>query len=184
MKTKFILLALACLSHTLLFAQKNIAIDAKASTLTWTGHAEIGSYAPQGTLNFSSGTVSFKGETVVGADLAIDMKTMQQSNNDLVTHLKSADFFDVETYPVAAIKITRIAGGQAYGKLTIKNKTQPFSCPVAIVTANKQYTITGKTVIDRTKYGIIYNSGSFFSNLGDHAIRNTFEVEFKVVAGM
>ena len=41
--------------------------------------------------------------------------------------------------------------------------------------------VTSNIIIDRTSYGIIYNSGSFFSGLGDKAIRNTFDVSFTVI---
>ena len=37
--------------------------------------------------------------------------------------------------------------------------------------------ITEKLKIDRTRYGIIYNSESFFDDLKDQAIADLFEVE-------
>ena len=184
MKTKLTLLSIFIILTTSLFAQHNINIDTKNSIVNWTGHAEIGSYAPAGTLNLSAGTLSLNGDAVTAANLQIDMKSMKQDNNNLLTHLKSEDFFDVEKYPVSSIKISKIVGGNAYGQLTVKDKTQPFSCPVAVVHKGNQLVVTGKTLIDRTKYGIIYNSGSFFSNLGDHAIRNTFDVEFSIMVNL
>ncbi len=162
-------------------AQKTQNIDAKNSMLNWTGHAEIGSYAPAGTLAFKSGQVKFKGDQISSAVLLVDMKSLAQQNNNLAEHLKSEDFFDVEKYPQSTIKINKIENGKAYGELTIKNKTLPVVCPVNISKSDGKTTITGTLVIDRTSYGITYNSGSFFSGLGDKAIRNTFEVSYKVV---
>ncbi|MBD1393948.1 YceI family protein [Mucilaginibacter glaciei] len=181
MKLKIILLSIICLTASLAFAQQKLTIDIKNSVVNWTGHAEIGSYAPAGTLNFKEGQIILKNGLVNSALLLIDMKTMQQSNNDLLGHLKGPDFFDVEKYTLSTIRITRVVNGQAYGQLTIKDNTQPLICPVDIQTANGRITISGKIIIDRTKYGVVYNSSSFFANLGDHAIRNTFDVAFSVV---
>ncbi|TFF33542.1 YceI family protein [Mucilaginibacter psychrotolerans] len=184
MKTKLILLSLLCLSQTILLAQKKVAIDTKTSLLKWTGHAEIGTYAPSGTLNLWEGVVYLKGDEITAALLTVDMKSMKQENSDLVNHLKSEDFFDVEKYSVSTIKINSIRNGKAYGQITMKNKTQAFECPIAITKTGGELSVTGKAIIDRTKYGIIYNSGSFFSGLGDHAIKNTFDVAFNIVVNL
>ena len=178
------MLSILIISHTISLAQRNVTIDTKNSLVNWTGHAEIGTYAPAGTLNLAQGTVSLKGNEITAALLTVDMKSMNQENSDLVNHLKSQDFFDVEKYPASTIKIDRVSGGNAFGQITIKNKTLPLLCPVTIVKTGNQLLVTGRTVIDRTKYGIVYNSGSFFSGLGDRAIKNTFDVAFSVVVNM
>lgn len=168
------------MSSQYLFAQ-HLKIDTKNSLINWTGHAEIGSYAPAGTLNFSSGQINIANGRITDASLTIDMKSMQQENTHLLEHLKSEDFFDVEKYQFSSINITRVDNNRAYGQLTIKGKTKAFSCPVSIIKTDGKLLITGSTTIDRTAYGITYNSGSFFSNLGDKAIRNTFDITFKVL---
>lgn len=179
---KLIFSILLCFICGLTFAQRDLIIDTKISVLNWTGHAELGSYAPAGTLSFSSGTVRYENKQISSARLVVDMKSMQQSNADLLQHLKSEDFFEVERFPQSIIAIDRVRNGRAYGKLTIKGKTQAFDCPITVSETNGKVGITGNTAIDRTKYGITYNSGSFFSNLGDRAIRNIFEVSFVIMA--
>jgi polyisoprenoid-binding protein YceI len=46
-----------------------------------------------------------------------------------------------------------------------------------------QLRVTGTATLDRTQFGINYNSSSFFQNLGNYAIRNEFTLSFEVVAG-
>ncbi len=170
------------LLSTSLFAQNKLSIDLKKSTLIWTGHAEVGTYAPKGTLNIKEGSILQNKEfKIMGAVLLIDMKSMNQDNEHLLSHLKSEDFFDVEKYQTSTVKIEKISDGIAYGQLTIKGRTQAFQCPVTIKKENSHFVISGNTIIDRTKFGIIYNSGNFFTNLGDKAIRNTFDIEFNLV---
>lgn len=182
MKTNFIITAIFCLVAKSLFAQSNLIIDTKNSVINWTGHAELGTYAPAGTLNFKDeSTIQTKDAIITGALLVIDMKSMKQENENLLSHLKSEDFFDVEKYTLSTLKIERITNDIAYGHLTIKDKTLPFQCAVTVKKENNHYIISGNTTIDRTKFGIIYNSGNFFSGLGDKAIRNTFDINFKLI---
>ena len=42
--------------------------------------------------------------------------------------------------------------------------------------------LRGTATLDRTQFGINYNSTAFFRNLGSYAIRNDFQVVFEVVA--
>ena len=164
-------------------AQKEATLpaDTKASVLKWTGHAEVGTYSPSGTLLLREGRFQFAGTQFRGARFIIDMASMAQENSDLLHHLKSADFFDVEHFPTATIAIDRLANKTAFGSLTIRGKTTPFETPVQISEEADRFIVTGKVSLDRTKYGIVYNSTSFFSGLGNKAIRNDFDVEFNVV---
>jgi polyisoprenoid-binding protein YceI len=161
-------------------AQLAYPIDTKTSVLKWTGHAEVGTYAPSGTLSLREGRILIRDGNFAGANLLVDMNSMTQSNTDLLHHLKSADFFDVEHYPTCTIKIDRIDSKTVFGTITIRAKTTPFQAPVAVTQSNDRFLITGEITLDRTQYGIVYNSPSFFSGLGNQAIRNTFEVEYSL----
>jgi polyisoprenoid-binding protein YceI len=155
-------------------------VDIHKSLITWTGHAQIGTYSPTGTLTLKGGSIKIIAGKVVSAALEIDMTTLKQDNAQLAEHLKSDDFFAVDKYPLSRLSIKTIKSGIAYGTVTIKDNTRAVSFPVVMTIADGVVTITGKTSLDRTQFGVIYNSNSFFSNLGDHAISNTFEVAFKI----
>ncbi len=174
------------LSSVGLRAQKTattLPIDPTATSLTWTGHAEVGTYAPSGTLAVTGGQVTFLNGRFTGALMTIDMKSLNQSNADLTHHLKGSDFFDVDRFPIATLKLEQFdkIKGMVTGTLTLKDKTSAFRSPVTLSGNGGQFIVTGKVTLDRTIYGIVYNSTNFFSGLGDKAIRNTFDVEFKVV---
>ena len=88
MKTKIILSLAIVLFAGMAYAQVNLPINVSISVINWTGHAEVGSYAPQGTLYFKSGSISIdKGEITSGL-LTLDMKSMKQENEHLLEHLK------------------------------------------------------------------------------------------------
>ncbi|MFD1255625.1 YceI family protein [Mucilaginibacter terrae] len=180
MKTSYTIVILFMLAANSLFAQKKLNIDTKNSIVKWTGHAEIGKYAPTGTLHFKDGEARIDQGGIKNAKFTIDMKSMKTENAQLLGHLTGEDFFDVQKFPVSTIVIDRIVNGEAIGKLTIRKKELPFHCAVTVQHNNGKYTVSGDVIIDRTAYGIIYNSGNFFSGLGDKAIRNTFDISFTI----
>lgn len=181
MKTILFLAGIFALTTNVLFAQTPATVDLKNSIINWTGHAEVGSYSPAGTLNFKDGHLTLKDGNISAADFTVDMNSMKQDNETLLGHLKSEDFFDVAKYPTSKITISKVANGRGYGLLTLKNKTLPFNCTVTITKSPGKIILTGSATIDRTQYGIIYNSGNFFSGLGDKAIKNTFDINFSIV---
>lgn len=180
MLKRLLLSLLLCLPVPCLAQTMTLPVDTKASQLKWTGHAGVGSYAPSGTLAVQEGALTIRNGQFAGAKLDVDMKSLNQENAQLTHHLKSSDFFDVDKYPTAVIQIDKVERGVATGSLTIKGKTTPFETPVKVTESDKQFVVDGKVTLDRTKYGINYNSASIFSGLKDKAIRDTFEVEFTI----
>ena len=101
-------------------------------------------------------------------DVNIEPASLDTADAQRDTHLRSADFFDVEKYPHAAFKSTRIedlSGGKLRitGNLTIRGVTHP-------VVLDAVYEGTGKdpwggervgfsadTSIDRRKFGLQWN---------------------------
>lgn len=153
-----------------------------ASALTWTGHAEAGAWAPQGTIGLREGTVAAEGQTVRAARVVVDMASIAHEQAQLAEHLRGADFFDVAHYPTATFQLTEFKAGRARGTLTLRGVTRPVDFPVSVETEAGGLRLRGTATLDRTRFGINYNSSSFFQNLGSYAIRNTFEVAFDVVA--
>jgi len=108
--------------------------------------------------------------------------TNEGRNQRLVDHLKSDDFFSVESYPTSNFKVTEgtaFADGKATlsGDITIKGKTESISFEV--VRNNNEY--SAKIPIDRSKFDVRFGSDSFFDNLGDNAIDDIFTLEVKLV---
>lgn len=157
-------------------------LDAGASTLTWTGHAEAGSWAPQGTIRLREGSVLAEGQTVRAARVVVDMATISHEKTELADHLRGADFFETSKYPTAVFELTEFKGGQAKGTLTLKGVTKPVAFPVTVAAVPGGLRLRGTATLDRTQFGINYNSTAFFQNLGSYAIRNDFQVAFDVLA--
>jgi polyisoprenoid-binding protein YceI len=64
------------------------------------------------------------------------------------------------------------------GLFQIKDRSKKEKVTVKIDRQHNKLILTGKFKIDRTQYGIIYNSVSFFDDLKDQAIADLFEVDF------
>jgi polyisoprenoid-binding protein YceI len=109
-------------------------------------------------------------------------------NKKLVDHLKSDDFFSVETFPTSEMKITEVTKGkednmvQVKGDLTIKGITHPIEFPAEITMNDGNMTASAQIVINRAQYDVRYGSGSFFKGLGDKLIYDYFNLTVKLVA--
>ena len=179
--TSAVILLLAATSPVLAQNQP-YTIDAKASQLTWTGYAEVGSWAPSGTIQLAKGQLTRTANQLNNATLLLDMTTIRHENGQLQTHLRDEAFFNIARFPTATFVLRSITNATATGQLTVKGVTKPVTFPVIVSPEGDALRIKGRAVIDRTQFGIRYNSVSFFSDLGDQAIKNEFALTFDVVA--
>ncbi|MBC7534453.1 MAG: YceI family protein [Ferruginibacter sp.] len=160
------------------------AAVAKAS-IAWTGYGEIGNYSLTGNIKLKGAEVSMEAGRIIQATIIIDMKSITHDQKQLEEHLKDKDFFDVSRFPVAIFKTETVdyknAGNAiAKGSLTIKGVTKPISLSLQISNAGDITVLKSEISIDRTVFGIKYNSKSFFGNLGDQAIKNNFDLAFEL----
>ena len=156
-------------------AQSSFKVNPDKSKFSWTGYASIGNYAPTGTIQLSSGSLNFDGKNISKAIFEFDMKTIAHENKDIQNHLRNEDFFDVEKYPKATFILMKIVDNQATGLLKIKDVQKKISFPITINKSEKEVQIQAIINVNRTDFGIKYNSTNFFSNLGDYAIKDNFE---------
>lgn len=141
-----------------------------------------------GTINLKEGTLIFKGNALKGGSFIVDMNTIVTTDlegdykNQLEGHLRSEDFFGVEKFKTAFLVFKKIKSTVkdqyiVTADLTIKGITKPITCTIA-VKGNSAKTVLN---VDRTKYGIKYGSGSFFSDLGDKTISDEFILDVNLV---
>lgn len=93
--------------------------------------------------------------TLAKATVTIEIGSMVTDSAGLTSHLLSADFFEVETYPLAKFVTTSVipAGEDQFdveAELTIKNVTRLVSFPVVMT---EQY-LTFTYDLDRTEFGV------------------------------
>ena len=189
--TKKILILSLCflslMSFTTMLNQDHVKVNIEASTVKWIGSKITSSH--EGDIKISSGKLVLEDGMLVGGEFVIDMTSMvctdlkpNEGGDKLVKHLKADDFFGVENHPTSNLKITNVShvSDSNYlitADLTIKGITHPVDFNADVKINNEAYLATSTLVFDRTKYGIEYNSGSFFDNLGDYLILDDITLE-------
>ena len=179
---KSIALALVVAFATVSVSAQTKKIDAAKSSINWLGKKVTGQH--NGTVNFKEGNLVFRGKKVTGGNFVVDMTSLTATDlqgeyqGKLNGHLKADDFFGTDKFPTATLVFKKVVAKSATtftvtGNLTIKGITKPITFDLA-TTANSA---TAKFNVDRTKYDIKYGSGSFFSNIGDKAINDEFELD-------
>jgi len=187
MKTiKIMITAIAVLFTSIAIAQ-TYSVDSDNSVLKWTGKKVGGAH--YGNIKIESGNFEVINGKFVSGTFNLDMTSISCTdledagyNAKLVGHLKSDDFFGVNNYPTATLKIlnsSEFTDGKAKVKadLTIKGKTQPIEFDVTQKGNNFAATIT----VDRSKFNVKYGSSSFFQGLGDKVIYDDFMLDVNLV---
>jgi len=156
-------------------------VNTEKSTVTWKAYKVTGSH--NGTIALQSGALDFDGDKLTGGEFTVDMTSINTtdleggSKQKLDGHLKSADFFGVDTHTTSKLVFTKVeaSGKNSYkvtGDLTIKGITKPVTFDVSIYGSKATATLK----VDRAEYDVRYGSGSFFDNLGDKTIYDEFDL--------
>ena len=165
-------------------ATYNIVQD--ESSLVWTGR-EVSTSSHYGTINFTSGQFEIADGLISQGEFLVDMTSIivqdmtGGSKERLEGHLRSDDFFSVESFPTAHLYISSsevISNGKwmVNGFLTIKD----ISHPVLFEMANTEDGWNANLVFDRSKYNVKFRSGTFFENLGDKLIYDDIELKINL----
>lgn len=161
-------------------------VDTRNSTLQWHGKKVTGEHF--GFIVLKNGKMMMKDGQITGGKFVIDMTTITNTdlkdetyNQKLVNHLKSDDFFGVETYPEAVLEIKSSSPfknneATVTAHLTIKKDTHP----VTFVVSRDGDIYTAEIVVDRSRFDVRYGSGSFFDNLGDNMIYDDFTMNVRI----
>jgi len=133
------------------------------STIGFTGSKVTGSH--DGGFKSFEGSFTLDGEQLVGEDnqILIQMDSLWSDNDRLTRHLKSPDFFGVETYPEASFKLSAVIKGsdnEAYtltGHFTLHGVTKSIKVPATITQEEgDNLRLKSEFVINRKDYGIVY----------------------------
>ena len=157
-------------------------INPDQSIIVWTGR-EVTTSKHFGNIYFASGQFEVKSGLISSGEFVVDMTTIdnqdlpEERRGRLEAHLKSDDFFSVESHPTALLSILSsesVAEGKwmVSGELTIKT----FTHPVEFEMSNSNDGWKANLVFDRSKYEVKFRSGSFFENLGDKLIYDDIEL--------
>ncbi len=138
-------------------------------------HAEIG-FAVQhlviskvkGKFNDFNGTLVLDDQgKFKSADAEVKVSSIDTGNSKRDDHLRSADFFDIEKYPVITYKIEKVEKRDGkdvmIGPFTMHGVTKelvlPFTLngPITDPWGKKRLGIEAGTIINRTEYGLTWN---------------------------
>ncbi|MFM8493152.1 MAG: YceI family protein [Bacteroidota bacterium] len=165
--------------------------------LKWTGKKVTGEHF--GTVAITEGILQADAGALKGGNFTIDMSSIKvedltdaKQNGDLVGHLKSPDFFAVDSHKVANFVITAVealpaadAEGNTHtisGNLTIKGITNGIKFPAMVQMEAAAVKANAKFDIDRTLWNIRYGSGKFFKGLGDKMINDNITLNINLQA--
>jgi len=132
----------------------------EGSTVRWVGSKVTGSH--------EGGFRIFEGEIVLvdrdpaasRVDVLIDTTSIWSDTEKLTEHLKSADFFDVATYPTATFTSTSIVPGEGSytvtGNLEMHGVSKSVTFPATILVEQERIVVLAEFFIKRYDWGIVY----------------------------
>ncbi len=162
--TCFIIASFSATVH----AQEELKINISKSALKWSGDYTFYFGGHIGIIQFKQGHFIKTNGKITGGEFIIDMNSITgtdngkiDTNSGLIKHLKDPDFFDVKKHPQSKLVMTKVkyhdpTKMRIEANLTIKGITKPVNFQAEVNFEKKQ--MTTKFKIDRTRWGINYNS--------------------------
>lgn len=173
------------------------AVDLEKSHVEWTGRNLFSFH--RGTVKLRRGEIEVRDGEAVRANFTLDMRSIENTDIEdaemremLVQHLRSDDFFDVEKYPDAEFRLTRIEpirdatpgtpNAQLIGELTLKDVKRELAFEAILgLTPDGTLAADAHFDIDRTLWNVRYGSGKFYEMLGKHLVNDIISLGLKVV---
>jgi len=119
------------------------------------------------------GTVSPSGD--VTGTITVAARSIDTNHKGRDNHLRSADFFEVDSYPAITFTVDKITeagnGLTVTGQLSVRGRTRPVSFDVSVSRFDgKEAHLDGELHVDRADFGLTWN------RLGMASMNNTITV--------
>ncbi len=190
----------------------SIILNKRVSTLEWTGGLKFINNNHNGNLKIKTGSLFLEDKTNIIGTIVVDMLSManidlpDSKKEYLIGHLRSEDFFHVERFPTASLKInnSKILEKQSSGKynmevsgdLTIKSITKPITFTAIVDLDSDVKSATGTMQFNRADFGVQYrtemhldDAKSFWNSatttkeaLKDKVIKDEIDIKFNIVS--
>ena len=165
------------------------AVNTAESSVEWAGTKPTGD-VHTGTVAITEGILATAEGTIAAGNFILDMTQMsvtdegmdEETKAKLLGHLTNSDFFEVEKFPTASFSVTGSTTDSLSGNLTIKDITKSITVPYTMTTEGNNITASASFSIDRTLWGVKFNSGNFFENLGECLIDDAVQFDINLVA--
>ena len=176
---------------TLSLSSGDYVMDNDNSSIKWTGR-ELSTKSHYGSLQMKNGSLTVNTDGTVNGIIKIDMTTIDcedlqgRSKASLERHLRSDDFFSVESHPIATLTFKSegdIGAGNKLafnGDLEIKGISHPISFESELKSVDPKVSALVDMTFDRSKYNVRFRSGTFFQNLGDKLIYDDIEISVDI----
>lgn len=135
-------------------------LDAKATTLAWTGKYVSDGHTHNGTVDVTEGTVVYNGDEFVSGNFTVDLNTMVDldmpapMSDTLISHLKGGYFFNTAEYANVPVVINSISDKEITATMTVAGKEIKAVMPLKISKDDKKMTASGKFDIDFASVGM------------------------------
>lgn len=129
--------------------------------------SNLGINTVKGTISEMEGTVAFNATDLTNSrfDTRVAVKTIHTDNEERDEHLRTEDFFEVETYPAIRFVSSDIKKSgskyEATGTLTIKDVSKEVTIPFTVEKSGNATTFTGNIKVKRKDYHVGETYGSF-----------------------
>jgi polyisoprenoid-binding protein YceI len=119
------------------------------------------------------GTVSAAGD--VSGAMTVSAASIDTKNKKRDTHLRSADFFDSDTYPDITVTVNQARlsgqGVTVSGSLTVRDLTKPLTFDATVSAASdSEISLDAEVPVNRTDFGLTWNQ------MGMASVHNTITV--------
>ena len=175
-----------------------LVVDVTTSSLEWYGHKPfVENYGHAGTLAIIEGMVGVENGALVSGNFALDMNSIvctdealpQEKKDYLVGHLKSADFFAVDSFAVATFEITGVKAQEGEnnalvsGNLTLRGVTNNIQFPANVTATDSTLVLTAPQFnIDRKLWEVMYASSSIVDLAKDKLIADDLGITLTINA--
>jgi polyisoprenoid-binding protein YceI len=152
----------------------NWTLDSARSTVTLRSKSMWGLAPVKGTFREVSGrgTVSAAGQ--VGGRIEVGAASIDTGLARRDTHLRSADFFLSDKYPVITFDLDRLTvsgdGVNADGTLTVRERSQRLTFPATVTVADGEVVLDATLRVNRADFGLTWNQ------LGMASSQNTLTI--------
>ena len=137
-------------------------LDPAGTTIELRTKAMWGLARVRGRFNALEGSGVVGDDGTVSGTIVFDAKSIDTKNKKRDTHLRSADFFEVDKYPTFTYSATGASPTddgklKVAGSLTIRDQSRPLDLLVTPTPpASGRVTLTGEAEIDRRQWGLTW----------------------------
>lgn len=167
----------------------SLAVDLAVSDIAWIGTKVTGRH--NGTIDLKSAHFLTRGDSIVGGQFVLDMNTIAaldltgEWKTKLEGHLKSPDFFAVDSFPTATFVVTALAPAtpadsathRVSGNLSLRGVTKQISFPATLKAADGRLQATARFNLNRKDFGVAYTGKQ------DDLIADAINLTLNLVSG-